>query len=602
MLWVIASVVAVVATGYVYLVRERLGIRGAGLMLVRSVAFLSLFALLANVATRRSARATPVTVAVDASLSMDVPGTDWGAVLDTAVVLAGRNGVVLRFGSAAVPFDSAAPADGRSRVGDVLRVAAARGGPAIVVTDGELDDFATLPLELRERARFVFVPRATTAGLAVTEVAVPERVLADDSIPITVEVATWGDLADSVGDLTIREGARTILRRTIALPPAPGRGRRTAVLPAGVLGSGTHVLEIAVRAAGDPTTRDDVRLRIVEVTDLPAAVLVARPLDWEARFLARELADVVPGGVQAFGDLGSGRWVDLRTQRRVSGGRVEAAVRGASVVLTRGAVPGTDGVRRVWRWPSAANAGLEGDWYVASDLPASALVPRLGSLAWDSLPPVVGVLPHEMAGWQAVLTARLGRRGAQRVVLAMRDSAGHRELLTAAGGFWRWAFRGGSAREAYRALLAAGVEWLMAGSQRGVASGVQAEPIVPRGIPVTFRWTSGEVPEDSVTVELTGQDSTIRRQVVFGADRTTSVALEPGVYRWRVRHPVRSEGTVAVEAYSPEFVPRTPVEQEARPATVQTARVGLRELWWAFGIAMLALVIEWAVRVRRGLP
>jgi hypothetical protein len=184
----------------------------------------------------------------------------------------------------------------------------------------------------------------------------------------------------------------------------------------------------------------------------------------------------------------------------------------------------------------------------------------------------------------------------------MRDSAGHRELLTAAGGFWRWAFRGGSAREAYRALLAAGVEWLMAGSQRGVASGVQAEPIVPRGIPVTFRWTSGEVPEDSVTVELAGQDSTIRRQVVFGADRTTSVALEPGVYRWRVRHPVRSEGTVAVEAYSPEFVPRTPVEQEARPATVQTARVGLRELWWAFGIAMLALVIEWAVRVRRGLP
>ncbi|MDH4043789.1 MAG: hypothetical protein OEW06_04950, partial [Gemmatimonadota bacterium] len=159
MLWVIASAAAVVVAGYVYLVHERLGIEGAGLMLVRAVAFLSLFALLANVAVRRSNRATPVTVAVDASLSMDHPGAEWRAVLDTAVALAGRNGLLLRFGSSVAPFDSTPPGEGRSRVGDVLRVAAARGGPAIVVTDGELDDFAALPQELRERIRVVLLPR-----------------------------------------------------------------------------------------------------------------------------------------------------------------------------------------------------------------------------------------------------------------------------------------------------------------------------------------------------------------------------------------------------------------------------------------------------------
>ncbi|MDH4349637.1 MAG: hypothetical protein OEW56_00625 [Gemmatimonadota bacterium] len=602
MLWVIASAAAVVVAGYVYLVHERLGIEGAGLMLVRAVAFLSLFALLANVAVRRSNRATPVTVAVDASLSMDHPGAEWRAVLDTAVALAGRNGLLLRFGSSVAPFDSTPPGEGRSRVGDALRVAAARGGPAIVVTDGELDDFAALPQELRERIRVVLLPRPARAGLAVTDAGVPEQVLAGDSIPITVEIAVWGGLQDSVGELTVREGARTLVRRNVTLPPAPGRGRRSVVLPPGVLGPGTHALEIAVRAPGDPTTRDDARLRLVEVTDLPAAVLVARPLDWEARFLARELVDVVPGGVQAFGDLGNGRWVDLRSQGRVSAERVEAAVRGAAVVLARGTVSGTGGARRLWRWPAEVNTGLDGDWYVAADLPASVLVPRLGGLAWDSLPPLVGVLPHEMAGWRAVLTARLGRRGAQRVVLAARDSAGRRELLSAANGFWRWAFRGARDREVYRAMLSAGVEWLLEGNRRGTVTAVRAEPVVPRGIPVPFHWMSGAAPEDSIAIELAGPDSTIQRRVVFGADRTGFVALEPGVYRWRVRDPVRADGTVAVETFSPEFVPRIPVEPEERWVAAQRARVGLRELWWGFGIAMLAFVIEWAWRLRRGLP
>jgi hypothetical protein len=374
------------------------------------------------------------------------------------------------------------------------------------------------------------------------------------------------------------------------------------MLPPGLLGSGTHALDIEVRAAGDAERRDDTRVRIVSVSALPAAVLVARPLDWEARFLARELADLVPGGVEAFGDLGAGRWVDLRTQSRVGGARVEAAIRGAAVVLVRGAVPGAERARRLWRWVGGGSGGLAGDWYASADLPASPLVPRLAGVAWDSLPPVGGVEPRELAGWQPVLAARLGRRGAQRIVLAVRDSAGRRELVTTAAGFWRWAFRGGHEREAYRTLLAAGVEWLVAGDQPGTVPTLVAEAVVPRGIPVTFRWAGAGPPPDTVALEVTGPDSTVAHRLVFGADRTAPVPLEPGVYRWRLPGAAAAEGTVAVEGYSPEFVPRARVEADARPVAVRAARVGLRELWWAFGMAMLVLLAEWAWRLRRGLP
>lgn len=601
MLWLTAGAAAVLGAAYVYLVRERLGAVGAGLTALRSGSLLLLLALLANLAVRAGRGAAPVTVALDASLSMELAEGGWERALDTARALAGGAGHIVRFGDGTGPFDSTPPTDGRSFVGDALRLAAARGGPVVVVTDGELEDAGTLPATLRDRLQLALLPRPDRPGLAVTEVAAPERVLTGDSIHVSLELTSWGGLADSAGVLTIRRNGRSLLQRTVPLPPSPGRGRRVASLPPGVVGAGVHPLEIEVRAAGDAERRDDVRLRLVTVSELPAAVLVARPLDWDARFLARELADLVPGGARAFGDLGGGRWVDLRTQTRVSGARVEAAVRGAALVVARGSVPAADEARRIWRWPAGAG-GLDGDWYVAGDLPASPFVPRLAGLAWDSLPPVSAVQPQAMAGWQTVLTARLGRRGAQRIVLAARDSAGRRELVTTAAGFWRWAFRGGRDREAYRSLLAGGVEWLLEGDRGGTVAALRADPVVPRGVPVSLRWAGAGDPPDSVVLEVTGADSTVVRTVRFGADGAAVLPLAPGVYRWRARGPAAADGTVAVEEYSAEFVPRARVAAGGAAAAARGPRVGLRELWWGFGIVMLLLLAEWAWRVRRGLP
>jgi len=587
---------------WAYLVRERLGLGGLGFTVLRTAGFAAIIVLLANATLRRGVGTGPTTVLLDASLSMEAGAVAWRSVIDSATALAGEDGTILRFGETVSAFDSSPPEAGRSRVGEALRVAVGRGGRVVILTDGELDDWASLPAALRAAARVVVLPRASTPGLAITEVAAPPRTLAGDSIPVTLELATWGDLPDSVGTLEIRDAGRVVARRTVTLPPRAGRGRRSLSLPPGTLSVGTHVLSISVTAAGDRDRRDDTRARVVDVATLPTAALIADPLDWEGRFLSRELADIVPGGLQAVGRLGAGRWIDLSTQAAVPAARVAALRRGATVLILRGGDAVTDGARRSWRWIGGAG-GLDGDWYVGGDLPVSDLVPRLAGIPWDSLPPVGGVQPVDLPGYAPVLTARLGRRGAQRVVLAARDSAGRRTLVSTGEGFWRWAFRGGADREAYRTLLAAGVEWLLRGTNVRPEAALTVEPTVPRGVPVPVRWVADAIPTDSVRLEFAGADTTLRRRVAFGEDRLAAVSLPPGVYRWRADGVRGAQGVTVVETYSPECVPRASVPAgSAADAGFGTARVGLRELWWVFGIAMLLLLVEWGWRVRRGLP
>jgi hypothetical protein len=209
----------------------------------------------------------------------------------------------------------------------------------------------------------------------------------------------------------------------------------------------------------------------------------------------------------------------------------------------------------------------------------------------------------DLPGYDAVLSARLGRRGAQRVVLAARDSAGRRDLVSTAEGFWRWAFRGGAEREAYRAMLAAGVEWLLRGVAPGPAVPLVVAATVPRGLPVPVRWVGEDTAPESLTVTFTGRDTSVAQRMALGADGAAHVELPVGTYRWRVEGIPGANGITVVEAFSPEFVPRTPaVAAGAEAVAAGTIRAPLRELWWAFGLVALALLAEWGWRLRRGLP
>jgi hypothetical protein len=600
-LWVIVAAAAgALWAGYVYLGRERLGGHGVGLSLLRAIALAVTVGLFVNASAWRAVPAEPATVLLDASLSMERASLAWSAVVDSVLRLAGAQGRVMRFGDGVAGFDSTPPADGRSAVGEALRAAAGRSGPVFLVSDGELDDFAVLPAELRGRARLVLVPRSSRPGLAVTAVTAPPRVLADDSLAITVELTTWGGLGDTLATLEVLAGARRLARFDVPLPPGDGQGRRTVSVPPGALAPGAHALTIHALAPGDPAVDDNVRLRVVEVTALPALVLVASPPDWETRFLMRELADIAPGGVRGFANLGD-RWIDIRTQQPIGPARVRDAARRAAAVVARGASGLGDAAPPSWWWIGGRGSGaLDGDWYVGTEAPASPLTARLAGIAWDSLPPVTGVVVGAPSAGQPVLTARLGRRGGQAVVVALRDSAGRRELVTAAEGLWRWAFRGGVAREAYRALLAAGVEWLLGGAEVATTP-LTADAVVPRAVPVTFHW-SGPPPERPIAVEFRGPDSTFTRPLTLDGEGRERVRLPPGVYRWRAPDVRGGGGLVAVETYSDELVPRPVVAVDTAATTPRAERIGLRGVWWMFGVAMAAFLAEWGWRMRRGLP
>jgi hypothetical protein len=601
-LWIgLAAALAAAAT-WVYLVRERLKATGIGLSLLRTVALAATAGLIVNATAGRVVTSASPTVALDASLSMQASATPWRQALDTAIALAGTRGRLVRFGDAVAPFDSSPPSAGRSVIGDVLRLATARGGPAVIVTDGELDDFVLQPAELRARAEIVLLPRAPGPGLALTDAAVPTRVLATDSLPITIEIATWGGLEDSTAALEIATNQRQLARRVVVLPRGGARVRRTVTLAPTLLSVGTHPLELTVSASGDPEQRDNTRVRIVTVSTVPAVVLIASPPDWATRFLSRELRDIAPGGVLAFGEVVPGRWIDMETQKAVSAARVQDAARTAGAVVARGQTGGLTSGRAVWRWAGGTtDAVTPSDWYVASDPPASPLLGRLAGITWDSLAPLSGIPTTTAPSGVAVLTARAGRRGPARPFLVAREDSGRRELVTAADGLWRWAFRGGASREAYRAVLAAGVEWLLAARSVRGGSLLDATAVVSRGVPVTFRWAGDSVPPGPVPVELTGPDSTFATALTFDASGAADVHLPVGVYRWRAPS-ARASGVVAVESYSDEFVPRTVVPARAAQVRVAGSPVGLRDLWWVFVVAMLAFLGEWAWRTRRGLP
>ena len=196
----------------------------------------------------------------------------------------------------------------------------------------------------------------------------------------------------------------------------------------------------------------------------------------------------------------------------------------------------------------------------------------------------------------------MARRGADRPLLIGRDSSGVRRLTTAGAGLWRWALRGGAAREAYRALVAGGVDWLL--DTEAVRGGppLTGAAVTSRGLPVVFRWSTGEIP-DSVVVNLDRGDTTVTDTLRFDARGVAVMTLATGIYRWTAPAVSGAQGTLVVEEYSDEFHPGaatlTAGTSESRgQLVVRRAREG----WWLFAIAMLAFIGEWGWRQRRGLP
>ncbi len=590
----------------------------AGFLVLRVTGVVALALLLWNPVTTRSEPGGPPLVLLDASLSMAGQGGPWRAALDTARALArdGGGGVIWRFGRAVRAFDTLPPADGATRLGPALAAAAARGGPVIVVTDGAITDLPDVPPDLVRRARLVVLPRPAFFDAFVASVEGPRRVAAGDTIRLRVGYGTAGKREAGSGKrgamVVVTLAGRRIVSRDVTLPDS-GVVATELTFPVSRFPSGWSALEVRLDGVGDAEPRDDARLFVVEVSPAPAIVMLAAPPDWDTRFLSRTLAEVARVPVKTFVATEPARWRDAATLAPVSPSDLARTTAAARLVVAAGDPallptprPPRAAAPSVLSWPTVG--GVPGDWYVEPP-PPSPIAAALAGIPWDSVPPAAaatGVAPGRDTSRVVALNARLARRGVPRpiVQLAVRD--GVRQATLSATGLYRWVFRGGASAQAYRALVAALADWLLGGGEGRAERIVPVTYEVPNGMPVVWRWVGrgrgGTGQPSDVVVRFVGNAGERVDTLRFDAAGQAELLLPPGVYRY-ASEGGGERGLVAVETYSDEWRPAQAVlrAQEGAPAA-RLVRVGLRDRWWWFVVAIAVFAVEWAWRRRQGLP
>ena len=583
-----------------------------GLAALRATGVGALVLLIWNpTAVRLGVGDAPRLVLLDASLSMAGQGGHWAAALDTARALA-RGDVIWRFGARVTAFDTLAPRDGATRLAPALAAAAARGGPVAIVTDGAISDRTDAPADLLRFARIVVLPRTPFFDAFVSDVTGPSRIAAGDTIRLRVSYGTAGKRETGNGKGTAVLGAsvagRRIVSRVVNLPDS-GIVSTDLTFPVSRFPfPGWVAVDVRLEGVSDSEPRDDARTVVLRVSAPPSIVLLASPPDWDTRFLAHALEDVAQAAVKVFvaADPGGTRWRDAATLAAVRPGEVARAVHGAALLVEAGD-PATfarvtaKGALLVW----PLGRRQEGDWYVQPPA-ASPIAGALAGVAWDSLPPVTAlaelaaISPSDSSAATA-LTARLARRGPPRVVIALSQRDGKRRATIAAGGLYRWAFRGGASGEAYRAVVAGLTDWLLAWGAAGGERFLPVTTVTPNGLPLQWRWTAAGEPRD-VVVALTTTRGQQQDTLRFDAGGRAELWLPPGEYRYAAAEgPER--GLVAVDTYSDEWRP-APVVVAAQPGAAggRLAGVALRDRWWLFVVAIAAFAAEWAWRRRQGLP
>src|SRR4029077_18568587 len=427
---------------------------------------------------------------------------------DTARRIA-HGGTIWRFGERVTAFDTSPPSDGVSRLAPAIAAAAARGGPIVVFTDGAVSDVADIPPDLRRRARIVVLPRPPFFDAFVSDIEAPRRVGAGagDTVRIKVSYGTAGKRETESGKrdatLAVNLGGRRIASRNVMLPDSGIVSTDVTFLVSRIPIPGWTALEVRLEGVRDEEPRDDARQFAIEVSPQPSVVLLASPPDWETRFLARTLAEVARLPVRTFVETerpGKG-WRDATTLESRPASDVARAVASAQLVIEAGdptAFTGFAPKAATLLWPPGGGR-QDGDWYVQPPGP-SPLATALAGVAWDSLPPAASLADAAQIDSSAVvaLTARLARRGPPRPVLLLSEREGERGAVIAAGGLYRWAFRGGASAEAYRALVAGLTDWLL---EKGEGRGERFVPVTyeaPNGMPTVWRWAASGAARDVV--------------------------------------------------------------------------------------------------------
>ena len=561
---------------------------------LRALAWASMGLLLVNPGCPETGALARPLVLLDASLSMTAAGGRWEEALDSAR----QWGEVRPFGDPERALDTI-PDAGTTRLAEALEAARATGRLVVVVTDGEVEDAAWLGAAGQSSVRLF--PRAVSSGVALTRVEAPARITGRDTLRVRASVRAAGIGARRL-PIKLSVDGRELSRATAEFG-GDGETEVTFQLLPGVIPVGERILQVAVADTADPETRDNVRSLLLAVTAVPGVVLLAAPGDWDARFLLRSLRDVTDLPVEGYVQLERDSWRRMSDLAPVGEAAVREAAARADLVVFRGSLPGEvpRAGRRVLELPGAASGERPGDWYL-SEGSGGPIPGSLAGLPLDSFPPATAVapLPPGPPPTWVGLTARLGRRGNPRPALAGYEEPGGRRVVLLADGLWRWAFRGGSSEQAYRAVVASIADWLLAAPEAARGAARPLRPVVPWGRPVVFSRAPGDTMR-RLPVRLQREDGAVAEDTLrFGADGQGVLRVEPGSYRYALEG--GAEGRFIVETWSAEWFPGPITLQQHEGAVLpQGGTRGLREAWWLYALGILALCGEWVARRQRGL-
>lgn len=534
----------------------------------------------------------------------------------------------------AVGLDSVVPAMTSSRLAPALNRAAEAGVTDVtVVSDLRIDDPSTT-LATLDRLGLGVAVEHVGGGLRNASVARfdhPSSVEEGDSVQVQVAIHAEGSNADSV-TVEIREEGRLVGVARAGLPSAGRRARVPFTLPPPTV-VGPVLYSATVLLDGDSFARDDQRLGIIRVADeVGGIVLVSTTPDWEPRFLLPVLAQVTGIPARGYLALADGRFVPTGSVAEaaapVGGGEVRQRAEEASLLV----VHGLGGTAPEWLVDlaetapralilvddaeGAAHAGVfatapqPGEWYAPPDPPASALTGELTDIGFTGLPPLAGLLPLVERDARAPLVVQRQGIGTPEAGIILREEQGRRHAVALAKGFWRWAFRDGEPRDAYRRVWASVAGWVL--REDPTASGARVAPVsevLPEGVPM--HWRAPGRAGDSLRVRLSSQTESHDTLVLVEEDGSFRTrAFGAGGVRFAVDRngDTLSTGRVGIEGYTDDLLHAalTPgaLDRVANPGIRELARGAGRPLRThplPYVVALVLLCAEWVGRRRHGL-
>ncbi|HEY9427812.1 MAG TPA: hypothetical protein VIR34_11710, partial [Gemmatimonadaceae bacterium] len=207
--WLVAAVAGVAIAVLLYGRRES-GRRARSTVLIglRALAMTLLLALVLDAPSGPSRAPKPL-VALDASASWERGGDSalWRRARERVARLA-SDSLVLFGDSVRVARAPARPADDASRARALVERSLASGRALVLVTDGELDDPASLE-QLPSGSRVEVVQREPARDLALTSLDAPRAVVSGDTIEVRATLRN-GPVAVSGGTLVLEMGGGTI--------------------------------------------------------------------------------------------------------------------------------------------------------------------------------------------------------------------------------------------------------------------------------------------------------------------------------------------------------------------------------------------------------